>query len=156
MPFNTCWSHAKSVSCKRKLRTEESMTAAVKRSQDRKGLREASRLYHVPLESLRRRVTGAVRMGCRPGPSTVLTKEQEVHLSQYLIQMSEIGYGPTRDGIMSLAYNMEKLTQQHHPYKNGKVGRGEFEGFMSRHPKLTLRSTAFVQVPSTVWNHGSN
>lgn len=129
----------KSVPCKRKLWTNKSMTAAVKSCQDGKGLREASRLYNVLLESLRRRVTGAVEMGCQPGPATVLTEEQEERLCQYLIQMSEIGYGLTRDDIMCLAYNMAELSLQHHPFKNGKAGRGWFEGFMSRQPKLTLR-----------------
>ena len=52
---------------KRKLWTEESMGAAYQAVLDGKGLREASRIYHVPLETLRRRVNGSVAMGCKPG-----------------------------------------------------------------------------------------
>ncbi len=49
---------------KRKLWSEESMIAAMKYAEDGKGLRKASRLYNVPVETLRRRVTGAVQVGC--------------------------------------------------------------------------------------------
>ena len=44
---------------------------------DGNGHREASRLYNIPVETLRRRVTGTVDLSCKPGPSTVLTPEEE-------------------------------------------------------------------------------
>ena len=50
-------------------------------------IREASKLYNVPFETLRRRVNGSVIPGCKPGPATVLTEEEEEHLESYLIQM---------------------------------------------------------------------
>ncbi len=53
---------------KQQLWTEVSMVDAVESVQDGKGPREVSRLYNVPVETLRRRVTGAVQMGCRSGP----------------------------------------------------------------------------------------
>jgi len=45
---------------------------------DGSGLREASLLYNVPVETLRWRVTGAVDLSCKPGPSTVLNPERTV------------------------------------------------------------------------------
>ena len=38
-----------------------------------KGLRETARAYNVPVETLRRHVTGAVSIDCQPGPPTVFT-----------------------------------------------------------------------------------
>ena len=49
---------------KRKLWSEKSMIAVMKYVEGGKGLRAASRLYNVPVETLRRRVTGAVQVGC--------------------------------------------------------------------------------------------
>ena len=43
---------------KQKLWTDESMEAAYQAVLDGKGLREMSRLYNVPVETLRRRVNG--------------------------------------------------------------------------------------------------
>ena len=46
------------MSQKRKLWTQESMETVVQSVQQRKRLREASRLYNVPVETLWQRVTG--------------------------------------------------------------------------------------------------
>ena len=99
-----------------------------------------SRLYNVPLETLRRRVNGTVAIDCRPGPNTVLTEEEETKLADYLFQMSEMGYGLTREGVMGLAYSIVKKSKRPHPFQNGSVGRAWFEGFMRRRPNLTIRS----------------
>ena len=48
----------------RKVWTEKSMAATVVIVKDGKGLRWTSRLYNVPLETMRRQVTGAVELGC--------------------------------------------------------------------------------------------
>ena len=47
---------------KRKLWSDESMAAAVVSVKDGRGLREASRLYNVPVETLRRRVIALLRL----------------------------------------------------------------------------------------------
>ena len=64
------------------------MLIAIKSIQEGKGLREASRLYNVPVEMLRRRVTGAVDAVCRPGPLTVLTESEEQRLAIYIADMA--------------------------------------------------------------------
>ena len=50
-------------------------------------IREASILYNVPFETLRRCVNSSVIPGYKSGPATVLTEEEEEHLESYLIQM---------------------------------------------------------------------
>ena len=54
--------------------------------------------------------------------------------------MSEIGYGLTREGVMSLAYSIVEKSKCPHPFQNGSAGRAWFEGFMRRKPNLTIRS----------------
>lgn len=65
------------IACKRKLWSQESMKAAVQSVAEGRGLREASWLYNVPVEMLRRCVTGKVDIDCRPGSPTVLTESEE-------------------------------------------------------------------------------
>lgn len=64
----------KPIKCK--LWSDESMAAAMQSVQEGKGLREAARLYNVPVESLRRRVLGTVSVDCQPGSPTLLRKRK--------------------------------------------------------------------------------
>ena len=123
----------------RKQWSKESIQAAVKSVQDGKGLREASRLYNVPVETLRRRITGSVDMDCRPGPPTVLTKEEEYEIVHYLIQVADMRYGLTREAVLHLVYLYVNRCQRSNPFKNEKAGRWWFQGFKARHPNLTVR-----------------
>jgi len=74
-------------------------------------IREASKLYNVPLETLRRRVNGSVISGCKPGPVTVLTEEEEEHLASYLIQMAQMGFGLSRETVMCLVFKIADTIQ---------------------------------------------
>ena len=75
---------------RRRLWSDRSMEGAVKSVKEGKGLREASRSYGLPVETLRRRVLGAVEIDCRPGPPTIFTKEEEDTLCEYLITMADM------------------------------------------------------------------
>jgi len=126
---------------KRKLWSEESMMAAVKSIHDNgKGLREAARLHNIPVETLRRHASGSVEPGCKPGPHTVLTDEEEDRLARYLVQMANMGFGLSRETVMEMAFTIVQKSQRSHPFRDGKAGRAWFEGFQRRHPKLTLRT----------------
>ena len=92
------------------------------------------------MSTLRRHVTGSVKPGCKPGPSTILTEEEEDQLASYLIQMSEMGFGLSCDTVMCLAYKIVDKAKRNHPFKDEKAGRAWFYGFHRRHPKLTIRS----------------
>ena len=97
------------MACKRKLWTEISMQAAVSCVlEEGKSLRDAARLYNVPVETLRRRVNGSVTMDCKPGPTTVLTKEED-KVAEYLIAMADMGYGLSRETVMSIAYTIAEV-----------------------------------------------
>ena len=72
---------------RRKLWSEESMIAATNSVlHDNLALREASRLYNIPFETLRRHVNGSVEPRCQPGPGTILTEEEEDQLVHYLLR----------------------------------------------------------------------
>ena len=86
---------------------------------DNKGLREAASLCNNPVETLRmlrRHATGMVQDGCKPGPSTVLTEEEEEHLAAYLFQMADMGFGLGRDAVMEMAFTIVDKAQRKHPF----------------------------------------
>ena len=104
------------------------------------GLREAARLHNVPIETLRRRITGSVKLDGKPGPATVLTDEEEDRVAQYLLKMSEMGFGLTKEAVMGIAFSIASKSGRKHPFQNGPAGRAWFDGFMRRHPHLTIRT----------------
>ena len=112
------------------------MEAAYEAVINSKGLREASRMHNMPVETLRR-VTGSVAMGCKPGPATILSDEEEDLLCEYIIDM---GYGLTREDVQRLGCKIAEKTGRKHPFKDGKAGRGWFDGFKAHHPKLSFRT----------------
>ena len=124
---------------KRKLWSMESMKEALDFVEGGGGLREAARTYNVPVETLRRRVTGAVSIDCRPGPETVLTKEEDA-VAKYLVTMCDMGYGLTREIVVNLAYTIAEQSGRKHPFTGESAGRSWFEGFMRRNPSLTVRT----------------
>ena len=73
----------------------------------------------------------------------IFTKEHETMLSDYLITASKMHYGLTRVQVCSLAYLYAKALNLKYPEswnKNKSTGFGWYQGFMERHPELSLRS----------------
>ena len=58
------------------------------------GLREASRMFNVPLATLYRRVNGIVELSCKPGPQPFLPADTEERLMSYIVNMQtwDLGY----------------------------------------------------------------
>ena len=128
------------MAAKRKLWQEDAMKEAVAFVQDGNSLRRAARLYNVPVETLRRRVNGMVTLDCKPGPSTILTREEEQCLVGYVIEMADRGFGLKSEDLMRTAYTIMERSGRPNPFSNGMAGKGWLEAFKKRHPELSLRT----------------
>ena len=53
-------------------------------------------------------MTGFVAMGCKPGPATILSDEEEDLLCEYIINIADMGYGLTREDVQRLACKIAK------------------------------------------------
>ena len=91
------------------------------------GLNEASRSYQVPRSTLRDRITGRVMHGKKSGPKPYLSSEEEKELVTFLKQAASIGYGKTKKEVLAM---VQKTFN----------GEGWWSRFMSRNPKLSLRT----------------
>ena len=130
---------------KRKQWSAESMAAAVREIEEEgMGLREAARLYNLPVESLRRRIMGMVSIDCRPGPPTILTSYEEDRLARYCVEMSDMGFGLGREEVMHTAFLIVERSGRNHPFHNGKAGRAWFDCFCSRHPQAYASKTRTI------------
>ena len=128
------------MAAKRKLWQEDAMKEAVAFVHDGSTLRQAAKLYNVPVETLRRRCDGTVTLDCKPGPSTVLTVEEEQCLAEYIIEMADRGFGLVSEDLMRTAFTIVERSGRPHPFRNGMAGRGWLEAFRRRHPQISLRT----------------
>ena len=94
-----------------------------------KSLRQAAREYGVPPTTLKRSDT-SLPAEPTPGPSTVLSKEEEDRLVKYIITMAEMGFGLSPKDIRSLAYEIAENSGQNHPFTNKLAGKDWFQAFM--------------------------
>ena len=114
---------------KRKNWSQTSMIEAIKAVKRGMTLREASSSYGVPVETLRRRVIGAVAVDCRPGPKTIMTDTEEMMLCEYIVNMADMGYGLSREDIMRVAFQIVEKMKRPHPFKDGAAGKSWLQGF---------------------------
>ncbi len=94
---------------KRKLWKDDDMVKAMKAvKDDGVSLRSAAINFNVPRKTLEDRVKGKTQHGVKPGPKTVLTKEEEDSLVSYLVYMSKCGFPLTRTMIKAYAWAISK------------------------------------------------
>ena len=109
---------------RRKLWSEESLREAVASVKNGNPLRKAFREYNVPVETLRRRMSGAVTEDCRPRPSTVLTKGEEECLAKYVIEMADRGFGLSSEDLMRASLvNQTVFRERACAHERGRGGR---------------------------------
>ena len=117
------------------------MAAALQDVRGGRSVREATRLYNLPYETLRRRVVEKVDLECKFGPPTVLTEHEGDELASYCVKMADMGFGLSQSDIMVVAFKIAEASGRKHPFTDGAVGRAWYDSFRSRHRQLTLRST---------------
>ena len=95
----------------------------------------------MPRKTLDDRIKGRIKHGCKPGPSTALTAEEESVLTAYLLYMAEHGFPLTSNMAMGFAcaVSLRFGTQDRFNADSGP-GKHCWRSFRSRHPELTLRT----------------
>ena len=97
---------------------------------------EVCEKYKIPRSSLRDHVVGRSR-GRKMGPKTILTKDEEEKLCEYINVMVDWGHPMTPNQLKS---KVAEITQNRvTPFKNGIPGESWLKWFRRRHPNLVLR-----------------
>jgi hypothetical protein len=102
-------------------------------------IKEASRRFGIPRSTLQDKVHGRTQDDCMPGPDPVLTRAEEEALTQYIIQMSKIGYPLSRDQLADIVKDLLYKDGRKNPFKNNKPGREWLQAFLRRNPNNSER-----------------
>ena len=84
------------------------MKAGMEAVEEGMGLREASRIFNIPVETLQRRISGITPVDYHPGPSTILTSVEEQAIFDYAIKMADMGFGLGREDFMQISYQIAR------------------------------------------------
>lgn len=105
----------------------------------------ASKLYNVPRTTLRNKITGyAPKTSGRTGPESILGKEIEDQLCQWILTCSQMGFPVTRDGLCFSVKKILDETNIQTPFKNNIPGKTWFKSFLKRHPRISLKQSEYL------------
>jgi hypothetical protein len=98
--------------------------------------RGASRRYNVPKSTIIDKHYGKSSLHSRSGPKSVLSETDENIIVEWLINMAKIGYGQTRQQLLSAVKKVMDQDGRQTPFKNNLPGKDWFYAFMKRHPEI--------------------
>ena len=74
--------------------------------------------------------------GMKCGPRPYLSPDEELQLSEFIVEVDQAGFGKTRREIVTPA---ENVVHDKGMLRGSRVTSGWFRRFMERHPDLSLR-----------------
>lgn len=103
-------------------------------------VREAAQQFGIPRSTIYDRVSGRVSMDTSPGKQTVFPKEVENKLATNIKEAASMGIGLSKQQIIAKAARLAQSINLRTPFRNGVPGKDWAEGFLKRHPDISLRS----------------
>ena len=116
-------------------------TAVMKVCSGELSKKKASDLYGVPRKTITRHLDGKVK---KPGSLgrhvPVLGEVFENALVEHAVNLQRMMFGLTTTDIRKLAFELAEAKKIQHPFREQRAGKGWLQGFMRRHPQLSVRS----------------
>ena len=131
---------------KRKLNyTQEQLDEALANiSNKNMNYRQAAEVYGIPKSTLADRITGKREpVVGHHGRNPVLTKEEEIDLKNWCIEMAKRGFGQTPEQLKAMVKRiLDSSGRKEELFKNNLPGKAWWYGFVGRHPDI---KTAFTE-----------
>ncbi|KAF9411310.1 hypothetical protein HW555_009875 [Spodoptera exigua] len=125
---------------KRKQYASAQLEAALLAINEGTSIYEASKTYGIPRTTLRdKRNNKYINEHC--GKQTVLTKEEEKRLVDWIFYLGKSGFPVTKDQLLETVAKLVENLNRSNPFKDGVPGKGWFLKFMARHPTISRRIT---------------
>lgn len=108
----------------------------------------ASKIYNVPKTTLHNKMKNPEN--CPKGATTILSKEQEDELAEWILLHAEFGDPRTKQDIMLAAAEIAQLDDSSSNFKNGTPTSGWMDGFLKRHPLCRYRTPQSISKASAI------
>ncbi|XP_060578915.1 uncharacterized protein LOC132735898 [Ruditapes philippinarum] len=103
-------------------------------------LRRAALAFQIPKSSLSNKVNDKTQVGCKPGPSSVLSEVEEQYIATWAIHMAKIGFGRNRNELLDTVKQILDAEGRTTQFKDNRPGKDWFYGFLRRHPEISERA----------------
>lgn len=109
----------------------------------------ASKLYNIPKATLHNKIKHPEN--CPKGATTILSKDQESELAEWILLHADFGDPRTKHDIILAASEIAQLDGGTSiSFKNGLPTSGWMEGFLQRHPECRLRTPQGISKASAI------
>lgn len=109
----------------------------------------ASKVYNVPKTTLHNKMTNPEN--CPKGATTILPKEQEQKLADWILLHADFGDPRTKQDIIIAAAEIAELgADPSKQFKNKVPTSGWFDGFLKRHPMCRYRTPRGISKASVI------
>ncbi|XP_036151114.1 uncharacterized protein LOC105833505 [Monomorium pharaonis] len=119
--------------------TSDDMDHALKAIDSGVSLRKAAAAFGVPAATLGRKKNNPDAIKRKTGPETVLSKNEEDDIVNWVLYRAERGMPVTKTELLDSVQKFVTLLQKKTPFKENRPSRHWYEGFRKRHPQLTMR-----------------
>ncbi|CRL02657.1 CLUMA_CG015792, isoform A, partial [Clunio marinus] len=117
--------------------------AIKKISKDKVSITEAANLFSIPRKTVWNRLKGIC--SSRHGMPTVLTKETENDLAEWILDCSSKGDPRTKHQILKAAEQLSRLENENTSgFRNGTPSYKWLRGFLKRHPNISRRTPSKI------------
>jgi len=125
--------------CKEKNYSEECIDKALNAIKNGISLRKAAKTFGVPKSTLYVKKKNKCPVHANKGPATVLTKNEENLICEWIFECSSRGFPVTKDQLLNTVQKFVIDTKKEVPFRDGRPGRHWYESFKHRHPDLAER-----------------
>lgn len=99
----------------------------------------AAKNNNVPRSTLISKIKGYAPVERRMGPQSILTKEEETVLVQWIFTMANAGFPVSTDQLFDSVKRLLSDLKRDNPFTDGRPGRKWYIGFMKRNPQVANR-----------------
>ena len=101
--------------------------------------RKAAEKWGLKRTALQSRINGKVAYYRRKGPLPILTQSEETQIADWLIEMSNRGFGVSKSDFLQTVKNFLDKDGRSTPFKNNKPGNKWFRSYMKRNVQVKVR-----------------
>lgn len=118
---------------------EEQMNLAVDAVRKGMPVATAAKRFSVPRITLMYKAKGKTPQHRRMGPDTVLKKEEENLLVQWILTMAKAGFPLTKTELLDSVQHLIQELKRKNPFVHNRPGKTWYNAFIKRHPNIGIR-----------------